>query len=210
MKNVIIFGASGGIGKHAVRHALDENYNVTAYLRNPSKLDITHENLNVIKGELDDYGKIRESLKGIDAVIWCIGIPMTGKQNHVSVKGHELLIRAMKETNVKRLIDWSTPSVEFENDRTTLITLMPKVLAGVFLRGAKKKLLEVADIVVGSGLDWTLVRFLAPTDGDFTGKIKVSFGEWINFRISRSDIAYFMVRQIEDESYVKSMPIIGS
>lgn len=210
MKNIIIFGASGGIGKHAVEHALNENYNVTAYLRNPFKLDIAHDSLKVVKGELDDYDKIKESLKDIDAVVWCIGIPMTGKQNHVSLKGHELLIRAMKETGVKRLIDWSTPSVEFKKDKTTLITLMPKLLAGVFLRGAKKELLQVASLVTESDLDWTLVRFLSPTNGDFTGKVKVSFGEMINFRISRSDIAYFMVNQIEDDTYLKSMPIIGS
>lgn len=34
---VIIFGASGGIGKYAVKHALSKSYNVTAYVRDPKK-----------------------------------------------------------------------------------------------------------------------------------------------------------------------------
>lgn len=31
--NVIIFGAAGGIGRHAVKHALAKGYQVTTYLR---------------------------------------------------------------------------------------------------------------------------------------------------------------------------------
>lgn len=210
MTNILIFGATGGIGRHAVEHALEKNYNVTAYVRNPSKLDIKHPNLKIIKGDLDDIESMKNALKNIDAVVWCVGIPMTGKQNHISLKGHKILIKLMEENNVKRLIDWSTPSVTCDKDKTSLITLMPRVMAGIFLRSAKKETIAVSEIVTQSTLDWTLVRFLAPTNGDFTGKIKVSFGEMINFRISRSDIAYFMIQQIEDSTYIKSMPIIGS
>ena len=48
---IIIFGAGGGIGKHAVTHALNKGYEVTAYLRNPEKLTARAENLTVVKGE---------------------------------------------------------------------------------------------------------------------------------------------------------------
>ena len=40
---ITVFGASGGIGKHAVEYALEKGYFVTAYLRNPDKLKIQHE-----------------------------------------------------------------------------------------------------------------------------------------------------------------------
>ena len=40
---IAIFGASGGIGKFVVKRALDKEYKVTAFVRNPSKLDISHD-----------------------------------------------------------------------------------------------------------------------------------------------------------------------
>ena len=48
--NVIIFGATGGIGKWAVKYALQSGYHVTAYVRNPQKITETNENLTVIQG----------------------------------------------------------------------------------------------------------------------------------------------------------------
>jgi len=61
---ITIFGASGGIGKFVVKHALDKGYCVTAYVRNVSKLKIFHENLTVITGELTNYKCIKKAITG--------------------------------------------------------------------------------------------------------------------------------------------------
>ena len=71
---IIIFGAGGGIGKHAVTHALNKGYEVTAYLRNPEKLTARAENLTVVKGEITDYAWMKIAISGCDAVVWCIGV----------------------------------------------------------------------------------------------------------------------------------------
>lgn len=212
MNNITIFGASGGIGLHAVKHALNNNYNVTAYLRNPKKLTIEHENLMIVKGELNDYDAMKKALDGADAVIWCVGIPMKRSYPHkFSLEGHEILLRIMEENNIKRLIDWSTTAVTFKKDKKSIKTTIPPLLAGLFMTQAKQELNEIADLIKKSNLEWTIVRFLAPTNGKFKGNAKVSFGDnRLNFNISRSDIAYFMVKQLNDKTYIKSMPLIGS
>ena len=48
--NIIIFGAAGGIGKHAVKYALAKGYQVTAYLRDKNKLNIWDKNLRIVEG----------------------------------------------------------------------------------------------------------------------------------------------------------------
>ena len=73
---VIIFGASGGIGKLALQHALEKGYDVKAFLRNPLKLTIKHKNLTIIQGEINNYNHIKNAIFDCDAVIWCVGIPM--------------------------------------------------------------------------------------------------------------------------------------
>lgn len=210
--NVIIFGATGGIGKWAVKHALEKGYQVTAYVRSPDKVKQQDEHLTVIKGEISDYETMRSALKGQDAVIWCVGIPMKNKLVHFeSKKGHENLLRAMNETGVKRLIDWGTPSIHFEKDAKSFITVVPGIMAGILFSRAKEEMVSIGEMLKSSDLDWTLVRFMAPKDSAYKGTVKVGFGDVkMNFAISREDIGAFMVEQVESSQYIRSMPIIGS
>lgn len=210
--NIIIFGASGGIGKFAVKHALAKGHNVTAYLRNPQKLDAQDEKLRIVKGEISDYEAMLSNIKNQDAVIWCIGIPM--KRNYEtmeSLAGHKNLLKAMKEAGVNRLVDWGTPSVPFEKDRKAFVTVVPGITAGILFRKAKQEMTAIGQLLKGSDLDWTLVRFMMPKDTPYTGKVKVSFGDAkIKLAISREDIGAFMVEQTESREYIRSMPIIGT
>ena len=154
---IIIFGAGGGIGKHAVTHALNKGYEVTAYLRNPEKLTARAENLTVVKGEITDYARMKIAISGCDAVVWCIGF-----------------------------------------------------FAGLAFKDSKKEIISIWEDVAASGLDWTFVRFIMPTDKEYTGSVKVTYGkDKISFSISRSDIAEFMIEQVESDRYLREMPIIG-
>jgi len=211
MIKVAIFGATGGIGKYAVQHSLNKGYHVKAHVRDKSKLILKHENLTIIQGEINDYESVSATIKGCDAVIWCVGVPMKKYTGMASLDGHRVLIKAMKDYGVSRLIDWATPSIPFKNDKKSLITVVPGLLAGVLFKQAKAEMIAIGELIVNSDLDWTFVRFMAPKDTPYTGKIKVGFGDVkMNFNISRSDIAGFMVEQVFSKQYIHSMPIIGS
>ena len=96
-------------------------YEVNAYVRNPQKLQIENKNLNVFVGQVSDYDKIKETISRCDAVIIALGISMKfGYEDTSSIIAHKNIIKAMNETNVKRLIDWSTPSINFKDDRASL------------------------------------------------------------------------------------------
>ncbi|WP_326514362.1 NAD(P)-dependent oxidoreductase [Clostridium intestinale] len=208
---VIIFGASGGIGKFAVQHALEKGYEVKAFLRNPSKLTIKHENLTTVQGEINNYNDIKDAIFDCDAVIWCVGIPMKRYKHMDSLEGHKNLFKAMNEYGIKRIIDWSTPSVRFKKDKKSFITVVPGFLAGMLFPMAKRELIYIADIITASNLNWTIVRFIAPKDTSFANNVKVGFGETkMSFNISREDIGAFMVEQLNNKTYEYSMPIIGS
>jgi putative NADH-flavin reductase len=207
---VLIFGATGGIGKWVVKHAKEKGYSVSVYVRDAGKMNDSL--LHVIEGELNDYGKMRDAVKGQDAVIWTVGIPMKRKYNSMAaLEGHKNLLRAMKESGVNRLIDWGTPSIHSDEDVKSFITVIPGIAAYFLFKQAKEEMVAIGELLKSSDLDWTMVRFMAPKDSTFIGKVKVGFGDIkMNFNISREDIANFMVDQVEDKTYMKSMPIIGS
>lgn len=195
---VIIFGASGGIGKFAVQHALEKGYDVKAFLRDPSKFTIKHKILTIIQGEINNYSDIKNALFDCNAVIWCVGIPM----KKYKTMSHKNLLKAMNECGIERLIDWATPSVRFKKDKKSFITVVPSFMAGILFPIAKKEIIYIADMITASKLKWTIVRFMAPKDTQFTGNVKAGFGDTkMSFNISREDIGAFMVEQLSNKTY---------
>lgn len=84
-------------------------------------------------------------------------------------------------------------------------------MAGIALTQAKKEMVAISGLIKPSGLDWTIVRFVAPKNTPGTGKVKVGFGDIkMSMAISRADIASFMLDQLEGDAFIRSMPIIGS
>ena len=209
--NVLIFGATGGIGRWAVEHAQRRGYHVTAYVRNASKMPEC-SGIKIIEGSITDAEKVKRALEGQDAVIWCVGIPMKRRlTSWDSLEGHKVLLKAMSEAGVRRLVDWGTPSVHFGGDKKSFVTVVPGVLAGMALTDAKAEMVAIGNLLEASDIDWTMVRFMMPRDAPYTGQVKVGFGDVrMNLAISREDIAAFMVGQVEDKTYIRSMPIIGS
>lgn len=208
---ITVFGATGGIGRQAVIYALEKGFIVRAYVRNPKKLCIKHPNLSIIVGELNESSKMRDAIKGCDAVVCCIGIPMQFYySNKVSFEAHKRILSIMEEEKITRLIDWATPSVSFPQDKLSPLTLFPKILAGIFLPMAKSEMVRIAELIVKSVLDWTIVRFIAPTNDQAYNEIDVSFGDKpLSFKVARTSIAKFMIDELENNNYIHSMPIIG-
>lgn len=207
-----VFGATGGVGRFVVKHALDRGHEVRAYVRNPDKLQMQDGRLTVFRGELTDYAAIEKALAGCDAVVSAIGIPLKLSYPSMdSLEGHRNIIKAMEALGIARLIDWSTPAVRSAKDKLALITALPLIMTGIVPTTAKKELVAVADAIQASNLDWTIVRFVAPTNAPGTGKVNAGFGDTkAGVRIPREDIASFMVDQVTSDAYSRSMPIVGS
>ncbi|MBC6302736.1 NAD(P)-dependent oxidoreductase [Listeria immobilis] len=208
---IAIFGATGGIGKFVVQHALERGFIVNAYVRNADKVTIHHPNLEIHTGELTNYLKIKAALSGCDVVIWCVGIPMKKYVGTVSLDGHKILLQAMVECGIKRLIDWGTPSIPFKKDKKSFTTIFPSLIAGIALKQAKTEMLSIARLITASTVEWTIVRFIAPKNSPYKGNIKTSYGDSkLKWSISREDIAVFILDQVTSKKYIYSMPIIGT
>lgn len=90
-------------------------------MRDASKLGMEADGLTVIQGGIDSLGDVKLAISSVDAVVWCVGVPMKRSYGRMaSLEGHKVLLKAMEECGVKRLIDWGTPSVHFEEDKSRL------------------------------------------------------------------------------------------
>jgi putative NADH-flavin reductase len=71
---VIVFGATGGLGQHVWRAAVDAGHDVTVFVRSPGKLDAEdsrHAELSVWTGDVMDAAAVRSAATGCVASVNC-------------------------------------------------------------------------------------------------------------------------------------------
>ena len=89
--------------------------------------------------------------------------------------GTRNIVAAMQRHGVRRYIGNGAPSVLDPREKPTWQTRMATFMAKTFLRRAYDELIGMTQIVTSSGLDWTIVRFLAPKDGPAKGRLRQGF-----------------------------------
>jgi hypothetical protein len=92
--------------------------------------------------------------------------------------------------------------------QTRFATFMPKT----FMRRACDEIVGMSQPVMTSGLDWTIVRFLAPKDGPAGGQLRQGFygTDKLGFAVTRADIAAFTAAQVDDSRYISAAPAISN
>ncbi|MFE4967960.1 NAD(P)-dependent oxidoreductase [Streptomyces sp. NPDC056660] len=200
---ITLFGATGRMGQLLTQLALDAGHEVTAYARTPAKLQITHPNLSVVAGQLDDDEAILEAVRRADAVIEGVGSESEATRR---------IITAMDTAGVKRFVVVSTCSVPDPDDlpdaKFKALVRFVKTAAP----GAYAEVRAAAQAVRASDLDWTLVRVAKLNDKPVGGNVKVgNYGHGIvGLSISRADMAAFLLAQVSDGTYIRSAPAISN
>lgn len=199
---VIVFGATGTVGKLAVEEALIAGHEVTAFARSPEKLELTSPKLRRVSGDAMEQADVDAAIKGQEVVIVALG---SGKSRKSLIRsgGTRNVIAAMKAHGVKRLICQSTLGAH--ESWSNLSFFWKRIMFGALLRPVFKDHELQEDLVRASGLDWTIVRPSAFTDGPAKGGFKIGFDPKernLTLKISRADIAAFLSRQIVDHTFL--------
>jgi nucleoside-diphosphate-sugar epimerase len=206
---LLVFGATGGTGRAIVQAALALGHDVTASARDPGKLDVAHPRLEIVRGDVLDAASVARTMPGHDAVICALGTPATTKTT-VRSDGTRNILRAMKESGVRRLIAIS--SMGIGDSKPMLPFLYEYILVPLLLRQgfAEHELQE--DCIRTSGTQWTIVRPGALTNGARVGKYQHGTRidtTGLRSKVSRADVADFVMTQIGERSYVHATPWIS-
>jgi putative NADH-flavin reductase len=201
---ILIFGATGTVGRELVTQGLEMGHTVTAFARDPSKLAISHANLEIIEGGVMDSAVVDPAVAGHDAVLVALG---AGSKGQVRSTGTRNIIQAMQKSGTRRLVCLSTLGVG--DSRGNLNFLWKYIMFGMLLRAAYADHVTQENEVIRSGLDWTIVRPSAYTDGERTGNYRHGFSaneKGLKLKISRADVADFVLTQLADDSYIGMTP----
>jgi hypothetical protein len=189
-KKYVVFGASGGCGKHVVRCLLEGGASVRAFVRTPESMtDLAHENLEVVKGDLADAPAVKAAIKGTDGVISLAG----GAQKRVFHGGFLLpVVKSFHdgclEHGVKRLVVQTgalviAPTSMMANEETSNSFLKSYILrriVGPYFsvfhgchvdNDAVTEYFSGLDDAANEQLNWTLTRPTEITEGATKGKL---------------------------------------
>ena len=151
-----------------------------------------------------DSTSVENAIAGQDAVLVSIG---AGRKGQVRAKGTRNIIDAMHKVGVRRLICQSSLGVG--DSRGNLNAFWKYIMFGLLLRPAYADHVEQENHVRQSNLDWTIVRPGAFTDGELTGQYRHGFSSTdksTRLKISRQDVADFMLKQILNNKYLHCSP----
>ena len=206
---IAIFGGTGKTGLHLVQQALDAGDEVVALARTVSKLTISHQHLKIVQGDILDAAGIEQTIQGVDTVLSLLG-PKDNKPTFTISQGTAHILSAMKKHNVQRIIVVAGAGVRDPNDKPKLIDHFFGLLLSVLSKNAVADMKRAIDLVRQSDLDWTVVRVPMLTDQPRQDSLKIGYVGDITTRLSRADMAAFVLKQVRDKTYIGKAPAISN
>jgi len=204
---VLVVGATGGTGRQLVAQALERGYEVTALARNPSRLQVEHPRLTIVRGDVLDEAGVASAVRGHDAVLSALGHRRYFYPTRIQSRGTGHILRAMEAHGVRRFVCATSLGLGESVGRLGLMYtffVIPAILPFYFWDKTRQE-----RAIAASRVDWVIVRPGALTNGEKRGRVKHGLGIgnllW-TVRVSRADVASFMLDQLESNTYVRTAP----
>ncbi len=200
MKQIIVFGATGGTGKQVVEQALEAGIRVTAVVRNPDSFTIRHQNLDILKGDIFEPQTFENAVKDVDAVVSCLGIQKK-EPTTVYSEGVTNIMAAMSNFGVKRIICLSAGAVIVSPKHSIIMRFVTKNILQRLFGHLYSDMLVMETLLHKSNLNWTIVRPPWLRDTKKKGVYRIAVNENLSnpSKLSRADLADYIVKHLADE-----------
>lgn len=201
---LVVVGATGGTGLEIIRQAVERGHCVTAFVRSPEKLKLFGDRVAIRQGDLLNRAELERVVAGHDAVLSAFGprMPLSKAEVHLLEQFAVALSAAMQSAGVGRVV---VESVGFLFSDSLF---PPAYLLGrLFFARTVADAAAMEQVFGESKLDWTMVRPPQLTNKPYTGRYRVREGHLPRFglKISRADVADFMIKVAENRSSIRKV-----
>lgn len=216
---VVILGASGGVGVHLVKEGVERGHSVTAVVRDTTRFDAPR-GVRVVKGNVLDPAFVMEALRGAAWVMSALGIKRNNPANpwsalasssdFSSASAHHVA-RAMAAHQIGRVVAISAAGVAESAARMNAPMRFLVATSNVGIAYRDLAVMEQVYARAGRehGLDWMCVRPTRLTGGTRSSNVKVTQTFPAMAAISRADVAVFMWNALEQQkTFVDRLPTI--
>ncbi len=199
---ILIIGAAGKTGRLVVERAIAASHQVVAFVHDPEE-DRKHPfpaSVEVIHGDVQNPTRLEHAMQGCTAVIDTLGGKTPWKSTELEANAAKVVLEVMARVGAKRLIVISVLGAG--DSKAQAPWAYEHILLPTFLRGAVKDKDAMETEVSHSHVDWVLVRPPVLNDNDATGTVHVVPSGELAHKITRADLAQFLVDQLTTSQYL--------
>ncbi|XP_030420783.1 uncharacterized protein At2g34460, chloroplastic-like [Gopherus evgoodei] len=208
-----VLGATGQSGQFLVSQALQQGHEVTALVRNVTKLTVQHKNLKVVEANVFSAEQLSGHFQGQDAVISCLGFPY---KIFSAISGYtdsmEAIVAAMRLAKVNRVITMTSWYTSPESGQSA--PLMVRFLLLPLIRSVLTNMNQMENYLEKecSDLSWTVVRPPGLQNVPATDKEILTHegyfvpdpnGYPVTNSVARGDVARFMLSLLNSNEWLK-------
>jgi putative NADH-flavin reductase len=209
-KKIALIGGTGKSGKYLVKQLIAQGYNFNVLVRNPEHFTNHSSQGNVINGDATDYAAVLSLIHGCDAILSCLGMGIPPGSPTIFSEATKNILRAMKEVGLSRYIVTTGLNVDTDFDKKSPGTrYATDWMYANFPKSTSDRQLEYK-LLTESNVSWTLVRLPLIDQSDVTDEIAVSLEDCPGEKISATSLALFLIKQIEDSSFLNKAPFIAN
>ena len=203
---VVVFGAGGRTGELATQYAVEGGHEVTAFVHEDTGSKLP--GVRYVVGDAEDADAVRDVLDGQEGVIDALGGNAPYKQSSMEPTAAENIVTGMTATGAKRLVVISMLGVGDSEEHAPFMYRF--LLEPTYLRGADKNKAAMEAAVQTSGLQYVIVRPPVLTDDEPTGELTVVEGETKAHKITRGDLAKFLVEQLTSSQFLHQAVVVAN
>jgi nucleoside-diphosphate-sugar epimerase len=207
---VAVFGATGLTGGLVLSQALEQGHEITALVRDPSRVSLSHPRLTVLGGSPTDASDVGRCVQGADAVIHCLGIGGKGDGRPTTLVSDsvKVVLTAMTKHGVQRIVCMS--NVGAGGSGTWFAN---RIVLPLFVRWLLP-IIEDKDRMEGelrsNSVEWVSVRLPNIVEGPEKPLRISKDGRGIGLSITASSTARFLLEQVTSSEWVRSAPSISN
>lgn len=212
MSNILVIGASQGVGREAVAALLARGHQVRAFARSTSKLTIDSAGLEKRDGDALRPDDVAKALEGCDVVVQSLGVAfgleMVVNGTTLFSRATRILVDAMRAQGPRRLI--AITGIGAGDSRGRLGFLYDGIMFPLILKRVYDDKDVQEQIIKASGLEWTIARPGILTDAPATGHYLASSDpkDWRAGPIPRADVGRFIADEVETGKFIGKTPVV--
>ena len=209
--NIAIFGASGATGTILTQRCLAVGYQVTALLRAPEKV-LLSDRIRVIQGSPFELADVSQTIDGADVVLSALGANSLKKED-VLERAVPQIIAAMQQSAaqpkpVRRIIVLGSAGAlpsSLDKQPAWRRWIVENIVYNTFLKWPVASQISQWQNISHSDLDWTMVMPPMLTNAHARGTYRIDADALPRngSRISREDVADFMMHQIDSPQWIR-------
>lgn len=206
--NILIIGATRGIGAQLLDQSLAKKLDITVLARNPASMESSSEHLRILPGDIADADAVNAAVEGQHAVCITIGQGPTRKPVTLFSQGTGNVIAAMKRHSVGKLI--CVTGIGAGDSKGHGGFFYDRIINPLLLKTIYEDKDRQEALVHDSQLQWVIVRpgFLTNGVRTETYRALTELQGITAGKISRADVAHFILTQLDSMTYSAKAPLL--